>query len=102
MIKVNGDVKLGVVGVMTTANRGHTPEELAGLATDKIISVGSESHPLIREQAVAFRQAIYNTVLFYMRQMEASSRTTLCGELRAHDLGEVADIIEKLGRQSWQ
>lgn len=101
-MKVNGEAQLGVVGVMTTDNRGHSPEELAKLATDRIISVGGSTHPVIRDQAMAFRDAIYETLLFYMRQMESSSRTTLCGELRSNDLGEIADIIEKLGRPTWQ
>lgn len=102
MMKVNGQVHLGTVGVLTTNNRGHSPEELAKLATDKIISVGGNTHPAIRDQALAFQQAIHDTVLFYMRQMESSARATLCGELRANDLGEIADVIEKLGSKTWQ
>lgn len=98
----NGEMHLGTVSVMIGSGRGHSPEELAKLATDKIISVGGETHPTIRDQALAFREAIYGTVLFYMKQMESSSRTQICGELRANDLGEIADVIEKLGRPIWQ
>ena len=47
-------VEAGSVMVQTTSNRGFTPEELADNALDKIIYVGSSSHPAIQEQAEAF------------------------------------------------
>lgn len=96
MLKANGELKLGTVSVMTTSYRGHSPEELAKLATDKIISVGGECHPAIRDQAVAYREAIFQTLLFYLQQMESSAKTTLCGKLRLQELDELADLIEKL------
>jgi hypothetical protein len=40
----------GNVNVYTTSNRGFTPEEISERAVDKIISVGSQTHPVIREQ----------------------------------------------------
>jgi len=48
------DVLSGAVGdvrVMSTSGRGFTPEELAEPALDKIIFVGSQLHPAIRDQA---------------------------------------------------
>lgn len=96
MLKVNGDASVGTVEVMTTTNCGHSPETLAELATNRIISVGSESHPTIRDQAAAFRSAIYETLVYYMRQMARSERTTIVARLRLGDMHEIADIIEKL------
>ena len=48
----------GNVKVYTTSNRGFTPEEISERAVDKIISVGSQTHPVIREQAEAFKENI--------------------------------------------
>ncbi len=39
------------VKVLTTSGRGFTPEEVAERALDRIISVGSQTHPAIRDQA---------------------------------------------------
>ena len=41
--------EVGDVMVMTTEGRGFTPEEIAERALDKIIYVGSNAHPLLRE-----------------------------------------------------
>jgi hypothetical protein len=40
--------------VHTTSGRGHTPEELADMAIDKIMYVSKDANPLIRDQAEAF------------------------------------------------
>jgi hypothetical protein len=49
---------VGSVMVMATEGRGSTPEEIAERALDKIIYVGSNTHPVIRDQAEAFKDSI--------------------------------------------
>ena len=72
----------GSVVVQTTNNRGFTPEEIAERALDKIISVGSRSHPAIRDQAEAFRTQIREVLIFYMKETVKSDRTTVAAKLR--------------------
>ena len=72
----------GSVVVHTTDNRGFTPEEIAERALDKIISVGSQSHPAIRDQAEAFRNQIRAVLIFYMKETVKSDRTTMAVKLR--------------------
>ena len=72
----------GSVVVQTTNNRGFTPEEIAERALDKIISVGSQSHPAIRDQAEAFRNQIREVLIFYMKETVKSDRTTVAAKLR--------------------
>jgi len=72
----------GSVMVHTTNNRGFTPEEIAERALDKIISVGSQSHPAIRDQAEAFRNQIREVLVFYMKETVKSDRTTVAAKLR--------------------
>lgn len=72
----------GSVMVHTTNNRGFTPEEIAERALDKIISVGSQSHPAIRDQAEAFRNQIREVLVFYMKEAVKSDRTTMAVKLR--------------------
>ena len=55
------------VKVLTTQGRGFTPEEMAERATDKIISVGSQTHPAIRDQAEAFRNQINKVLVFFVK-----------------------------------
>ena len=37
----------GTVDVQTTVNRGHTPEELAGFAVEKIIQIADSADPVL-------------------------------------------------------
>lgn len=74
---------LGNIQVHTTDGRGFTPAEIADRAVDKIIYVGKESHPVIREQAEAFKENIRSIVEFYMHEAIKSDRTTI-----AHRLAE--------------
>ena len=72
----------GNVLVQSTSGRGFTPEELAEMALDKIIYVGSKSHPIIREQAEAFRSNLKVVLVQYLQQAVRSDRTTIANRLR--------------------
>ena len=60
--------EVGSVDVTTTNNKGHDPEFWANIATQQIVSVGGECHPVIKEQAEAFKLQVFNTVKYYMRR----------------------------------
>ncbi len=85
---------LNSVLVKTTENRGFTPEELVEQALDKIIYVGSQSHPVIRDQAEAFRTQIRAVMLFYMKQAVASQNTTIAARLRTAGHEELIKILD--------
>jgi hypothetical protein len=81
---------LGSVMVHTTEGRGATPEEIAERALDKIIYVGSNAHPVIREQAEAFKDSIRHVLIFYMNEAIRAEKVTLANKFR--ELGR-ADLI---------
>jgi hypothetical protein len=85
----NGDIK-----VLTTQNRGMTPEEIADLALDKIIYVGSKSNPLIRDQAEAFRKQIRSLLIIYIKQAVVSYNTTVANRLRDAGHPELIKILD--------
>ena len=62
----------GNVMVHSTSGRGFTPEELAEQALDKIVYVGSKSHPVIREQAEAFKNAVGTTLDTLMQNLQSA------------------------------
>jgi hypothetical protein len=79
----NSGVLLGGGAIVhTTSGRGFTPEEIAERALDKIIYVGSESHPAIRDQAEAFRENIRAVLVLYLKEAVKSDRTTIANRLR--------------------
>ena len=89
-------LEVGSVVVATTQDKGHDPEFWAKAASDRIVSVGGNCHPLIAQQAEAFKQSVETTVSFYIKEAIKSDRTTLIAELERQGLGDMANIIRSL------
>jgi CobQ-like glutamine amidotransferase family enzyme len=80
--------------VKTTDHRGFTPEELAEQALDKIIYVGGQSHPVIRDQAEAFKSQIKSVIISYMKQAVMSHNTTLANRLTEVGHPELIKLLD--------
>jgi hypothetical protein len=85
---------VGNVVVMSTQGRGFTPEEVAERALDKIIYVGSQTHPAIREQAEAFRESIRQVLVHYMREAVRSHNVTLVSKFKKAGYPELVSILD--------
>lgn len=83
----------GAVKVVTTHGRGFTPEEVADRALDKIIAVGDRSHPLLRDQAHAFKEDLRHLLVFYMYEAINSHNTTLANRLREAGHPEIIPLL---------
>ncbi len=94
MISANGAMQIGDIALATVSDRGFTPEELAERALDKIIHVGGNSHPLIQEQANAFRDQIRGVLVEYMKQAIRSNHTTLANRFRDAGHPELVKLLE--------
>jgi hypothetical protein len=88
-----GYTNVGVFKVETADHRGWTPEELAERALDRIIYVGSNSHPAIREQAEAFRSNIRAVLLSYLNEAVQSERTTLAARFQEAGHPELVKLL---------
>ena len=89
-------LEVGSVVVATTQGKGHDPEFWAKAASDRIVSVGGNCHPLIAQQAEAFKQSVETTVSFYIKEAIKSDRTTLIAELERQGHADMASIIRSL------
>jgi hypothetical protein len=83
------------VKVLTTQGRGFTPEEVAERALDKIISVGSQTHPVIRDQAEVFKDQIRKVLVFYMKEAIKSHHTTLAIKFRKAGHPEFIKLLDE-------
>ena len=86
---------ISTVQVRTTHNRGFTPEEIAEQCADKIIYVGENSHPVIREQAHTFRQQIKTFVLLYIKEAISNDRSSIATKLRESGYSHLITLLEK-------
>ena len=84
------------VEVVTTQNRGHTPEEVAELCINKIVGISTTADPIIRQQAEAFKTQIKQVVIYYMKQAIQSDRTTVYNALLDAGEPKLADLIRTL------
>ena len=90
----NGFSDVGNVMVMATEGRGFTPEEIAERALDKIIYVGSQTHPAIREQAEAFKDNIRKVLVHYMHEAVRSHNVTLVNKFKQAGHPELVPILD--------
>tara|TARA_R100001369_G_scaffold50835_1_gene77568 strand:+ start:189 stop:476 length:288 start_codon:yes stop_codon:yes gene_type:complete len=91
-----GSAQTGVVNVVTSNNKGLDASHWAERATDRIVSVGGNCHPAIKDQAEAFKDQVNKVVMFYMEQAIKSDRTTLIALLEKNQNKDVAEIIRRL------
>jgi len=83
------------IQVATKDFGGFTTEEVAERALDRIIQVGDQSHPLVREQAIAFRNHIREILVFYMNEAVKFDRVTLAHKLREAGHLELIKLLEE-------
>lgn len=79
---------------MATEGRGFTPEEIAERALDKIIYVGSSTHPAIRDQAEAFKDSIRQVLIHYMHEAVRSHNVTLVSKFKQAGHPELIPILD--------
>ena len=82
--------------VFTSDNGGHTPEQMAEMALNKIMIVSSSAPPAIRDQAIEYREKLKEVLVFYMNKMAENERTTILALLVQQGQGDTAEIIRRL------
>lgn len=87
---------IGGVTIHTTDYRGHTPEEIADRAVDRILFIGDKTHPIIADQARAFKAQLHAVLVHYLREAQTSERTTICGHLIKGGHADLAEIIRSI------
>jgi hypothetical protein len=83
------------VKVLATQGRGFTPEEIADRAVNKIIHVGNQTHPAIRDQAEAFKETIRSVLVFYIKEAVRSDRLTVANKLRKVGHSELVKLLDE-------
>jgi hypothetical protein len=96
MFEMKLDAPVDVFEVKTTNDRGHTPEEVAELCVNRLISVGDKSHPALQAQARAFRERMLAVVTQYIKMGIEQDRATIGAELTKAGHSDMAEILRRL------
>lgn len=94
MFSADSAAEIGEIKIHKVDNRGFNAEELAEQALNRIIYVGDQSHPAIRDQAEAFRGHIRQVLIFYMKRAIESRNTTLINRFTEAGHPELIKLLE--------
>ena len=73
-----------------------SPEEMAEMAMNKIMVVSQDAPPVIKDQAIQHREKLKEVLLFYMKKMAQSERSTIWALLKQQVHEEMAEIIRRV------
>ena len=96
MFSLDSETEVGNLNVTTTNNRGHTVEEVAEMATNRLVSISDTAPAPIRAQAHAFREACKHIITYYMNEAVKNHVCTICNELEKQGQKDLANIIRRL------
>ena len=89
-------ISIGNLGVKTTHGRGHTVDEVAEMATNKLVSVSDTAPDPIRAQAHAFKKTCQFVITYYMKEAIKNHMCTIGNQLEAQGHKDLAEIIRRL------
>jgi hypothetical protein len=92
----SSDSGLGTVQVTATSNRGHPVAFWIDDVTAALVHVADSAPPPIRDQAMAFREAIRREVARGMASAVQSHHTTLLYHLNKAGMREAAALIQTI------
>jgi hypothetical protein len=90
------ETSLGNLEVTTTDYRGHSLEEVAEMATDKLISVSNTAPEPIKTQAHVFKELCRKVITYYMQEAVNNHVCTICNQLEKQGHKDLANIIRRL------
>ena len=90
------EISIGNLGVKTTHNRGHTVDEVAEMATNRLISVADTAPNEIKAQAHAFKNVCHQVIVYYMQEAIKNHMCTICNQLEQQGHKDLANIIRRL------
>jgi len=79
----NAVTKVGQVFVQTTNHRGHTVEEIAERAANRLLSVDN-------------KEALHHWLVKYLREAQKLERKEICKKLNQHGRSEIVNLIGDL------
>ena len=90
------ELSVGNLEVKTTHNRGHTVEEVAEMATNRLVSVADTAPDQLKAQAHAFKNQCHFIIAYYMKEAINNHMCTIGNQLEARGHKDLANIIRRL------
>lgn len=82
--------------VITTENRGLTPEELAEQCADKLLYISDDAPDEIKDQARAYRKKLVDMLTHFMKRTVRNDRVTVYNAIIEAGYPDLAEYIRRL------
>lgn len=96
MFSVETGTAVGNIAVSVTQGRGLNADELTQMALTKILFVGPDVPPAIRDQAEAYKARLEQVLRHYIGQAQKSQNTSIYNVLMQAGQPDAAEIVRKL------
>ena len=93
---VQAGIQTASVNVMTSDDGGLSSEQITELAMDKILYVGEDAPPAIKDQALQFKEHIARVVFHYIELARKEECATIVRTLEKSGNADLADIVRRL------
>jgi hypothetical protein len=90
------NAEVGSVNVMTSHEGGLSNEQVVDLVLDKILLVSNNAPPVIKEQALVFKDQIREVLYSYVEFTKRQERATITQTLLKAGHEDLANIIRRL------
>lgn len=92
----SGSTGVSPVTVVTANNGGHSPEQIAELCVNRLLSVADSAPPELATQARALRQQMLDVIVQYVKVAAAEDRKTVVSHLDKVGMADLAQHIRSL------
>ena len=96
MISVSTTMGISPVNVFTSDNGGLSDEQIAQMATDKIVAVSENAPDVIRDQANVFKENVKKLLFHYLVLARKEERATIVHTIRNSGQKDLAEYIRRL------
>jgi len=96
MISVSTTMGISPVNVFTSDNGGLSDEQIAQMATDKIVAVSEDAPDVIRDQANVFKENVKKLLFHYLVLARKEERATIVHTIRNSGQKDLAEYIRRL------
>jgi len=90
------DFGFDAIKVHTASNGGHSPDAVAELCVDKLMSVSKSAPPEIRQQAEAYKSQMLKVIAHYIKVAVREDRATMCAKIQEAGFPDLAAQLRRL------
>jgi len=95
-MQIEMDFGFDAIKVRTADKGGHSPDAVAEMCVDKLMSVSTSAPPEIRMQAEAYKLRMLQIIAHYIKVAVREDRATMCEKIQEAGFPDLASQLRRL------